>query len=485
MLLLLRVVRAFYRIVVDYCNNASLAGIGYIFNRRYHWTERIFWFACSLVAWIFAVQLILAYMALFRQDTISIAVENVDTRTDPIVFPAVGVCETGYVKQIYPRLESFIEGLKQNDDVEYNYDVEDFMLRIIFHNLYNVGAISSYCEMYEDCEDCMKCPKDEYRRAAATIRANCTELFHECRWNEKPFDCCRYFKPIETTVGLCFLLNSAQTVDRNSEYWLPLEMDSENPDGDLLLVYNRAVITNIMNEDDIPHILLQRLQFKQIVPGYEEKIYFTLQSIVNDPLVRSVDVDVRRCLFPDELHLAAGNTTYRKYSYSVCVTECLKAIQLRVYNENSSACDYKGMRCLDMFNLIAPPTRILQPWYTEGYPCHCHPSCAENEIRLVGRHAYDNDHDERSVKLKLMIHPTQRYRRQIVRESIDVVVSIGGILGLFTGASILSIVEFFYFMTVRFLSYTVNGSDCETVSNEDTASSADEHEERNVYSEIS
>uniref|UniRef100_A0A182MWU8 Sodium channel protein Nach n=1 Tax=Anopheles culicifacies TaxID=139723 RepID=A0A182MWU8_9DIPT len=446
MLLLLPVVRAFYRIVVDYFNNASLAGIGYIFNRRYHWTERFFWFACSLVAWIFVVQLILAYMALFRKDTISIAVENVDTRTEPIVFPAVGVCELGYVRQVYPRLESFIEDLKPNDDVEYNYDVEDFLLRVIFHNLYNVGAMTSYCGMYEECEDCIKCPKDEYRSAAATIRANCTELFYECRWNQKPFDCCHYFKPIETTMGLCFLLNSVQTVDRNGEYWLPLEMDSEHPDGDLLLVYNRAVM-----------------------------------NIVNDPLVRSVDIDVRRCLFPDELHLAAGNTTYRKYSYSVCVTECLKAIQLRVYNENSSVCDYKGMQCLDNSNLIAPPTKILQPWYPEGYPC----PCTENEIRLVGRHAYDNDHDVRTVKLKLMIHPTQRYRRQIVREGIDVVVSIGGILGLFTGASILSIVEFFYFFTVRFISYTAYGSDCETVSNEDTESSADEREERNVYSEIS
>uniref|UniRef100_A0A182RDR1 Sodium channel protein Nach n=1 Tax=Anopheles funestus TaxID=62324 RepID=A0A182RDR1_ANOFN len=497
MLFLLRLGRAFYRIVVDYCNNASLAGIGYIFNRRYHWTERLFWSACSLVAWIIAVQLILAYMDLFRKDTISIAVENIDTRTDPVVFPSVGVCELGYVKQSYTRLESFIENLKENDDMEYNYDVEDFMLRIIFHNLYNVGAISSYCMMYENCDDCVKCPKDAYQRTAAMVRANCTELFHECRWNEKPFDCCRYFKPLETTMGLCFLLNSVQTVDKYGKNWLPLEMDSENPDGDLLLVYNRAVSTNIMNEDDIPHILLQRLQFKQIAPGYEEKIYITVQNIVNDPLVRTVDIDVRRCLFPDELHLAAGNTTYRKYSYSVCVTQCLKAIQLRVCNcfhhnmlladnENGSACDYKGMQCLDNFNLVAPPTRILQPWYTEGYPCHCHPSCTENEIRLVGRHAYDNDRNERSVKLKLMIHPTQRYRRQIVREAIDVVVSIGGILGLFTGASVLSIVEFFYFFTVRFISYTAIEHDRDAVSIDDTESSEDEHEdEHNVYNEIS
>uniref|UniRef100_A0A182VKQ6 Uncharacterized protein n=1 Tax=Anopheles merus TaxID=30066 RepID=A0A182VKQ6_ANOME len=486
MLLLLRLGRAFYRILVDYCNNASLAGIGYIVNRRYHPTERLFWFVCTSIAWVFAVQLIRSYMELFRTDTISIAVENIDTRAEPIVFPAVGVCEMGYVKEVYPGLQSYLAALQTNDEMEFNYDVEDYMLRIIFHNLYNEGSISSYCAMYEECDDCMRCPKDGYSQAAAMVRANCSTLFRECRWNDKPFDCCRYFQPIETTIGTCYLLNSLQTVEKHGKRWLPLEMDTEHPDGDLLLSYNYAVTTHLMNEDDIPHILLRRLQFQQTVQGHEEKIYFTLQNIVNDPLVRSVDIDVRRCLFPDEHTLPFGNTSYPKYSYSVCVTECLKSIQLR--HENGSVCGYVGMQCLDNAGLIAPPTRILQPWYTGGFPCHCYPSCKENEIRIVGRHTYMNDQPERSVKLKLMIHPTQRYRRQIVRENIDVVVSIGGILGLFTGASILSIVEFFYFFTVRFVSYTVRDDGHNTDEGSDDAkesSSDDEHEEQNVYTDIS
>uniref|UniRef100_A0A182NTZ5 Uncharacterized protein n=1 Tax=Anopheles dirus TaxID=7168 RepID=A0A182NTZ5_9DIPT len=496
MSVLLRPGRAFYRILVDYCNSASLAGIGYVVNRRYHWTERLFWLVCLLVAWFFAVRLILAYMHLFRTDVISIAVENVDTRVEPVVFPAVGVCEMGYVKQIYPQMEKFIETLRKSEDMEYNYDVEDFVLRVVYPNLYNVGAFTSYCVPYDDCDECMKCPKDGYYSIAMQIRANCSQLFHECLWNGKPFDCCRYFVPIGTTDGTCFLLNSIQTVEKYGDRWLRLEMDSENPDGDLLLVYNYAASTHIMNEDDIPHILLDRLRFNQISPGYEEKIYITLQNIVNDPLVRSVDIDVRRCLFPDEVHLASRNTNYRKYSYSICATECLKAIQVKLCNcfhpymlmtgnSNSTACNYTGMQCLDNQNLIAPETRILQPWYTKRFSCQCYPSCMENEIRVVGRHTYDNDYDERSVKLKLMIHPTQRYRRQIVRESLDVVVSIGGILGLFTGASILSIVEFFYFFTVRFISYTAFGEVSETETDENESSSEDEHEERNTYSDIS
>lgn len=45
--------------------------------------------------------------------------------------------------------------------------------------------------------------------------------------------------------------------------------------------------------------------------------------------------------------------------------------------------------------------------------------------------------------------PTNQYRRQALRTSLDVIVSIGGILGLFLGASLLSAIEFVYYFTIR------------------------------------
>ena len=44
---------------------------------------------------------------------------------------------------------------------------------------------------------------------------------------------------------------------------------------------------------------------------------------------------------------------------------------------------------------------------------------------------------------------TERYRRQALRTRLDVVVTIGGILGLFLGASILSGIEIIYYFTLR------------------------------------
>jgi hypothetical protein len=45
--------------------------------------------------------------------------------------------------------------------------------------------------------------------------------------------------------------------------------------------------------------------------------------------------------------------------------------------------------------------------------------------------------------------PTERYKRNVIRGKLDLVVSIGGSTGLFLGASLLSFVEIIYFFTVR------------------------------------
>uniref|UniRef100_A0A2Y9D1Q3 Uncharacterized protein n=1 Tax=Anopheles funestus TaxID=62324 RepID=A0A2Y9D1Q3_ANOFN len=457
-----RAFRVLYRILVDYCSNCSLAGVGYISNRKYHWTERLFWMACVLFAWTGSYMLIKTYMELFRKDAVSIVVENLDPRKDITSFPSVGVCEMGYTKQQYDALQHVIDGFRTSEEMEYNYDVEEFMLRLIYHNLYNYGSIKSYCAMYKDCDDCVKCPVDGYPRFSIAVRANCSQLFDECRWNGEVFDCCRYFRPIQTTMGSCFLLNSIQTIKKYSPQWLRMDMSMGSPRGELLLNFSRATTAYLQNQEDIPHMLLTTLQFNQMPEGYAGKIFITVQNIANDPLVRTVGKDVRRCVFPDE----STDTRYAKYSYSVCVTECLKTAQIKTCNcchhnmllgknDKSPVCGYDGLNCLDQRDLMFPQTTIMQPWRTNGLVCDCYPSCTEHEIRIIGRESDMERRTGRSVLIKIMGLPSQRYRRQIVRENIDVVVSIGGILGLFTGASILSLVEFIYFFTVRFGSYVV------------------------------
>lgn len=52
--------------------------------------------------------------------------------------------------------------LRKTEEEEYNYDVEDFLLRLIYLNLYNFGSYQSYCSPYQTCDDCTRCPISNY-----------------------------------------------------------------------------------------------------------------------------------------------------------------------------------------------------------------------------------------------------------------------------------------------------------------------------------
>lgn len=64
---------------------------------------------------------------------------------------------------------TFLCSLRSTEEEPYNYDVEDFLLRVIFHNLYNFGSFVSYCMPYKDSVDQTKCPETNYRQYAELV----------------------------------------------------------------------------------------------------------------------------------------------------------------------------------------------------------------------------------------------------------------------------------------------------------------------------
>lgn len=75
-------------------------------------------------------------------------------------------------------------------------------------------------------------------------------------------------------------------------------------------------------------MLLTTLQFNQQHTGTYQEIFLNIQNVVNDGGVRDIDREYRKCIFPDEQY----DSTYKYYSYSTCVTECLKKAQLKTCN---------------------------------------------------------------------------------------------------------------------------------------------------------
>lgn len=71
-------------------------------------------------------------------------------------------------------------------------------------------------ESYHAIRECGKdievdCITMNFTDIVHMIRSSCADVFSQCRWNSDSFDCCSYFLPVQTEVGLCFALNSINT----------------------------------------------------------------------------------------------------------------------------------------------------------------------------------------------------------------------------------------------------------------------------------
>lgn len=103
---------------------------------------------------------------------------------------------------------------ESSEDEDNNGDVYDFLMRIVYFNLYTSNTFQSYCKKYEDQENVVPCPQDGYIAFSQQSSISCAEFISECTWMGKPFDCCQYFRPLRSTYGPCFFLNNIQATPK-------------------------------------------------------------------------------------------------------------------------------------------------------------------------------------------------------------------------------------------------------------------------------
>lgn len=427
----MNLLRVFVEIFEDYCLNSSLAGMRYLVERRYHFTERIFWLLCVILSWIGSTKLILLFIDDYIYNSVSMGVITVGPK-DTVDFPSIGICESGYMAEINPKLDTFIRTNFSTESEEYNYDIEDFLLKSSFVNLYTFNKFADSCDL--DCKEgdhgCTACPDSGYDKIADIVRSDCEELFSECKWRDKHFDCCKYFRPVPTTQGKCFVINSIQVIERHGPEWFDMRLGLAQGNGKIYLSLTRSAELHILSHEDIPHMHLTANRFDLLPQGFIGDFIIKYQDIINEKNLRNVDPWVRKCKFPDE----TKGIKYKAYSFSVCATECLKHAQFRNCNcthpnmhydrhDETPICNLQGLLCLDEHNLMVPRSFVLQPWHETTINCTCLPSCDEPQITVVSKSSsFESGKTHlRNATVKILQVPSYRYYRQAVKEKIDII----------------------------------------------------------------
>ncbi|CAK1548750.1 unnamed protein product [Leptosia nina] len=415
----------------------SIHGFKFIADSKRSLLERLFWLTFVSLSWYCSSLLIAAQYHSFVNNPISFVVET--TYKDwATYFPAVAVCENDNV----PRIEVVSDGLWGSN---HDFNIEEVLKELAYYK----GVAYYTAEFCDPKSPLPECFKDDITYYANLVRSNCEATLSNCTWNGNLFDCCKYFRSIDTELGLCFAINSIQGRERTPP---KLNLANNRTTGRGRLRFNVLVPANVyvLNKEEVPSITTPGSDVMDVAAEIHRKRLISIKDIENDAGARQVSPEKRKCRYTDENIL----DVYRHYSYSACTVQCRKRAQLRICNctnfnmprvAEHLKCNISGVICINNnWNALSV---LKARWSSRsGLYCDCLPSCTEAEISVVKDFKTSTDQEYAVVEVELASLPSERYRRNVVRGLLDLVVSTGGTGGLFLGASLLSFVELFYIL---------------------------------------
>nr|XP_014093605.1 sodium channel protein Nach [Bactrocera oleae] len=432
------------QLVEEYFKNSTLHGAKFIVDKDASWIERLFWTLCLVASWLASWQLIKVSLDAFEHNAISFVVES-SYRDWDTNFPAIVVCESKNMDRIQ-------EVAEQLWGADHDFTLEEVLSEISFFRGESYHTVHE-CGGEEPAENCFYSNFSYY---AQLVRSSCQDSIQNCMWNDKAFECCKYFHRMETELGICYAINSLQA-GKNNGPKLNMYSNRYTGPGSLKMELHTEATVFILGEEEVPTFVTPKTDYLLVGPYVSFVRHISKRDIQNDEQIRATSVAQRNCRFSDENNLEV----HRYYSYSACTVQCRKDRQIEFCNCSShlspntpdwQMCNMDGLECLnrnyeDLSVIIAKWSRGRK-----GLVCDCLPSCTEVDISTVHdskENILENQNPLAKVEISLIELPTERYKRNVVRGKLDLVVSIGGTTGLFVGASLLSFVEIIYYITIR------------------------------------
>ncbi|KAM7353604.1 pickpocket 29 isoform 1-T1 [Cochliomyia hominivorax] len=406
-----------------------------IWFEQEHLYYRIFWGTIIIISAWNIISIFLLTLTRFFSDSISIGIETTYLHWNN-TFPAVSFCLTK--NRSSSRVMEFVKSEQIPHKVSatnYVKNIHDYM----FTNPNNIHFKEDYCDgLNATCGvDILRVRKELLPSSCEDFMTNITfrGILHE--------NCTDIFTFHELEMGYCYLSNNL--IDYESFDNLPLKFDISHKDKSLKIYLRGGFLWKyevyVHSPEDLPY-------FNSITYDAfsDPTVYrFNVEEYDNNPDVKHESIQQRSCKFPDEKD--PGSPWH--YSFSTCMSYLRIRFELEKCNcthftspkmYKSKYCDIKGLKCIEEAQISSQ----TKDYVVENNACY--PSCLEQQVTLVGTNEVRNieNPDMFYVEVKITNLPTVRYNRVVTQTYLDLVVSVGGVIGLFAGASALNIFEIFY-----------------------------------------
>ncbi|CAH1098525.1 unnamed protein product [Psylliodes chrysocephalus] len=479
----------------EYCRCTSIHGFKY-FGEERTVIERIWWTISIILCVCFCGGMIYKIFSKYASFPVIVTFSMRESRLQKLPFPAVTICPRAKISQKYFNLtEYFSNELNHIPTTKEEDKLKDISATI--------------CEYYAG-NTTEKIEEHEFYEFLTKSR---TDILHYCQYLTLEFNCSELFTPILTEDGICYSFNILDKTDiyRNNtesifDHFHKAPKTEWNVEGGYISkevkVYpKRALRVGVRNQ--LMVVMKTRFDDVEFQCAYDESGYRVSIHLPSDipevpenhisaPLnqrvigaivphtirtsegVKNFSPIKRDCYFQSERHLKF----FKIYSQSNCMLECKANYTLSVCGcvtfhmpreAGTPICLLNKLQCienaLDLFSVVNEDLVSNEEDDSDKKKsCDCKPTCTD--ISYDTDLSYNNfifDVINKSLQEELDFqdnaytvltlyfkndHVETKERNEIYGLS-DVISNFGGLLGLFTGFSILSFLEILYFLTLR------------------------------------
>lgn len=313
-----------------------------------------------------------------------------------------------------------------------------------------------------------------------------------CKFRGKLDDCTKLFKETITDDGICFTFNMLESKDMFKSN----ENDKEDAVWSIPSGYRRKGFEvypyRAFSGVDVGMNIVLNLQTSDLdylcrgpVQGYKIKIHSPdehprmatgYQRIpLNSEVLIAAKPEVNLRSYRDFCHSSSSKPLklFKDYSQANCITECLSQYVLSqcgcvkftmVHDNETNICNQHDTTCVSK----AMDGFSMTQTFEEDFPCDCRPACdllkfntkvtqAAFDFKNVFT-AFEEDASEEflsSTMSRLVVYleeNTYVEKTYATKDTAyDIIAKIGGVIAFFLGASVISIIEIFFYFLRRFI----------------------------------